>query len=312
MFASIGFYHFYEKLNLNKMHIAIHNWMRAEPIETTIDRISKLGYHALEIEGSPEKYNTKQVRKLLKKKGLSCWGSVTLMMGERNLIAKDPAQRAASVQYVKDVITMVKELEGQMVSVVPGTVGKIIPDGRPEEEWDWAVASLQECYEFAEKAGVKIGIEPINRFETYFINRGEQALALAEAVGPNCGVCLDIFHMNLEETNYYKTIKKAKKRLVGFHVADNNRFAPGMGTLNWSKLIKTLKKVGFDGALSVEFCAPLDRTPANPFPNSIDKNPKDLSPEQLKFLEDHGSSAMTEEFYTMLTRVSAETLLPLI
>jgi len=50
------------------MHIAIHNWMRAEPIETTITRISKFGYHALEIEGSPEKYNTKQVWKLLKKR----------------------------------------------------------------------------------------------------------------------------------------------------------------------------------------------------------------------------------------------------
>ncbi len=294
------------------MHLAIHNWMRAESIEETIARIAKLGYHALEIQGTPENYDTKHVRRLLKDHGLKCWGSVTLMMEERNLLAKDEAQRATSVQYVKDVITMVKELDGHMVSVVPSTVGKIIPDGRPEEEWNWAVESMKECYEFAEKAGVLIGIEPINRFETYFVNRGDQALALAEAVGPNCGVCLDIFHMNLEEANYYEAIRRAKDRLVGFHVADNNRFAPGMGTLDWPKIVDTLKEVGFDGALSVEFCAPLDRTPANPYPNSIDKNPTDLSPEQLKFLEDHGSSAMTEEFYTMLTKVSADTLLPLI
>ena len=294
------------------MHLAIHNWMRAESIEETVARIAKLGYHALEIQGTPENYDTKYVRRLLKDNGLKCWGSVTLMMEERNLLARDEAQRATSVQYVKDVITMVKELDGHMVSVVPGTVGKIIPDGRPEEEWAWAVESMKECYDFAEKAGVLIGIEPINRFETYFINRGDQALALAEAVGPNCGVCLDIFHMNLEEANYYDTIRRAKDRLVGFHVADNNRFAPGMGTLDWPKIVETLKEVGFDGALSVEFCAPLDRTPANPYPNSIDKNPKDLSPEQLKFLEDHGSSAMTEEFYTMLTKVSIDTLLPLI
>lgn len=294
------------------MQIAIHNWMRAEPLEKTMKRISSQGYHALEIEGAPEKYNTKVVRKLLKKYKLKCWGSVTLMMEQRNLVAKDPDQRAMSVQYVKDIITMVKELDGHMVSVVPATVGKIVPDGTPEEEWKWAVASMQECYEFAEKAGVLLGIEPINRFETYFINRGDQALALAKETGKNCGVCLDIFHMNLEEADPYKMIKRAKKRLVGFHVADNNRFAPGMGTLNWKKIVKTLKKVGFDGALSVEFCPPLDRTSANPYPGSIDENPEGLTPEQLKFLEDHGSSAFTEDFYSMLTQKSIDTLMPLI
>lgn len=294
------------------MQIAIHNWMRAEPIETTIARIASQGYHALEIEGSPEKYDTKEVRKLLKDHGLSCWGSVTLMLGERNLVAKDEAQRAASIQYVKDIITMVKELDGHMVSVVPGTVGKIVPDGRPEEEWFWAVESMKECYEFAEKSGILLGIEPINRFETYFINRGDQALALAEATGPNCGVCLDIFHMNLEENDYYDVIRRAKDRLVGFHVADNNRMAPGMGRLDWEKIISTLKEVGYDGALSVEFCPPLDRTPANPHPGSIDENPEGISPEQKKFLEDHGSSTFTEEFYSMLTQKSIDVLRPLI
>ncbi len=294
------------------MHIAIHNWMRAETIETTVARISKQGYHALEIQGTPENYDTKYVRKLLHDNNLKCWGSVTLMLGERNLLAKDESQRAASVQYVKDIITMVKELEGHMVSVVPGTVGKIVPDGRPDEEWQWAVESLKECYEHAEKSGVLIGIEPINRFETYFINRGDQALALAEAVGDNCGVCLDIFHMNLEENNYYETIRRAKGRLVGFHVADNNRFAPGMGTLDWPKIVATLKEVGFDGALSVEFCPPIDRTPANPYPGSIDENPIGLSEEQRKFLEDHGSSALTENFYSMLTQKSIDTIMPLI
>jgi sugar phosphate isomerase/epimerase len=286
--------------------------MRAEPIEKTVKRIADLGYHAIEIEGSPEKYDTKEVRQLLKGYNLKCWGSVTLMLEQRNLVAKDEAQRAASIQYVKDIITMVKELDGEMVSVVPGTVGKIIPDGTPEEEWKWAVESMKECYDFAEKSGVMLGIEPINRFETYFINRGDQALALAEAVGKNCGVCLDIFHMNIEEENYYEMIRRAKDRLVGFHVADNNRMAPGMGTLDWPKVVETLKEVGFDGALSVEFCAPLDRTPANPYPGNIDNDPEGLSPEQKKFLEDHGSSAVTEDFYTMLTKKSIDTLLPLI
>ena len=294
------------------MELSIHNWMRAETIEKTVARIAALGYEKIEIQGTPEAYDTKYVGQLLHDHGMSCWGSVTLMLEDRNLLAKDKKQRAKSVQYVKDVVRMVKELHGTMVSVVPATVGKIIPEGRPEEEWQWAVEGLQEIYADAESLGILLGIEPINRFETYFINRGDQALALAEAVGPNCGVCLDTFHMNMEEDDMLAAIRQAKGRLVGFHVADNNRMAPGMGHLDWKKIIATLREIGYDKVLSVEFCSPVDRTPANPYPNSIESNPTGLSPEQKKFLEDHGSSAVTEEFYTMLTRKSVETLRPLL
>ncbi len=294
------------------MELSIHNWMRAESIETTIRRISAMGYEKIEIQGTPEAYDTTYVGQLLKDHNMSCWGSVTLMLEDRNLLAKNKAQRAKSVQYVKDVVTMVKELDGKMVSVVPATVGKIIPDGRPEEEWEWAVEGMKEIYAYAERVGILIGIEPINRFETYFINRGDQALALAEAVGPNCGVCLDSFHMNIEEEDMFDAMLRAKGRLVGFHVADNNRMAPGMGRLDWQRIVETLKAIGYNEVLSVEFCPPLDRTPANPFPDSIEMNPEGLSPEAKKFLEDHGSSAVTEAFYAMLTRKSVETLRPLI
>ena len=294
------------------MKLAIHNWMRAETLETTLARISRLGYDYIEIQGSPEMYDTKEVKSLLNKYNIKCWGSVTLMLEQRNLLAKDSQQRAMSVQYVKDVVRMVAELDGRMVSVVPGTVGKIIPDGRPEQEWQWAVESMKEIYAYAQSVGIKLGIEPINRFETYFINRGEQALALAEATGPDCGVCLDVFHMNIEEENMYDTIRKVGTKLAGLHVADNNRMAPGMGHFDWKKIISTVQEIGYDHVLSVEFCAPLDRTPANPYPNSIDHHPHGLSAEQKKFLEDHGSSAVTEDFYSMLTETSYKTLKPLI
>lgn len=102
--------------------------MRPESLETTLKRISKLGYSYIEIQGEPTMYNIKEVQQLLKKYNIACWGSVTLMLGKRNLITRNLAERAASVSYVKDIITMVKELGGHMVSVVPGTVGKIVPD----------------------------------------------------------------------------------------------------------------------------------------------------------------------------------------
>jgi hypothetical protein len=103
-------------------------------------------------------------------------------------------------------------------------------------------------------------------------------LALAEAVGPECGVCLDAFHLNIEEADMLAAIRRAGKRLFDFHVADNNRLACGMGSLNWSAIIRTLKDIGYDGAVTVEFVAPVDRTPANPFPQRGGKEPGQHQP----------------------------------
>jgi len=294
------------------MHLSTHNWMRAEPLEVTLARISKLGIESIEISGEPKQYETKSARAALKKYNVRCWGGVTLTLGQRNLAAKDEAQRAASVAYVKSVVTMVKELDGQEITIVPATVGKIVPDGTPAEEWRWVTDGLREVYAHAQQAGVRMAIEPLNRFETYFVTRGDQALALAADVGPDCGVCLDMFHMNIEEVDLFATIRRVGKKLVDFHVAENNRLAPGMGAHNWPRVVATLREIGYQGALTLEVVAPVDRTPVSPWPNQVEKNPVDISPEQLKFIQDHGSSLLSEAFYTSLYVKSAETLLPLI
>ena len=294
------------------MHLSTHNWMRAEPLETTLRRIKKYGYESVEISGEPAQYNIADTRKLLKDTGIRCWGAVTLTLGERNLAAKDEGQRARSVDYVKSVLTMVSELDGEIITLVPATVGKVVPDGTEEEEWTWVVDATKECFAHAQKVGVRIAIEPLNRFETYLFNRAAQALALADAVSPDCGVCLDAFHLNIEEEDMYDAIRLVGDRLFDFHVADNNRFAAGLGQLDWPKIIGTLKEIGYDGAITNEFVAPVDRTPAAKYPEMVERNPVDIPPEQLKFIQDHGSSLLTEEFYDEQMRITAETLLPLI
>ena len=248
----------------------------------------------------------------MKEHGIRCWGAVTLMLGERNLAARNQGQRERSVQYVKDVLTMVSELDGEIITLVPATVGKVVPDGTEEEEWKWVVDATRECFTHARKVGVKIAVEPLNRFETYLFNRGAQALALADAVSPECGVCLDAYHIHMEEFNVHDAIRQVGKRLFDFHVADNNRFAAGLGQIDWPNIVATLREVGYDGALTNEFVAPVDRTPAAPYPDMVERHPVDISPEQLKFIQDHGSSVLTEKFYTDQMRITAETPLPLI
>ena len=78
---------------------------------------------------------------------------MTLTLGERNLAAKDEGQRARSVDYVKSVITMVSELDGEIVTLVPATVGKVVPDGTEEEEWEWVVDATKECFAHAQDEG---------------------------------------------------------------------------------------------------------------------------------------------------------------
>jgi sugar phosphate isomerase/epimerase len=292
----------------------MHNWMRSEPIETTIARLAKYGYKSIEISGEPTIYDSKHVRGLLDHYKLNCWGAVTLMIDRRNMQSSDEAKRAASVQYVKDVITFVHELDGQIVTLVPGTVGKIVPDSTPENEWKWLVEGTKEIYEHSEKLGIRVGVEPLNRFESYLITRAEQALALCDAVGPNLGVTLDAFHINIEESNLFDAIRLVGDKLVDFHVADNNRMPAGYGDYNWAQVVEVLNSINYQGALTAEFVAPVDRTPANKYPNALETNFEglDIDPEQLKFIIDHGSSVLTEEFYNWLVQVNSEHLLPLI
>ncbi|MEM9131881.1 MAG: sugar phosphate isomerase/epimerase family protein [Actinomycetota bacterium] len=294
------------------MHMSMHNWMRSEPLDTTLARLKRYGYGSIEIKGEPDQYDTAEVRRQLDHYGLDCWGAVTLTLGDRNLAAKDEAQRAATVQYMKDCITMVKELDGHEITIVPATVGKVEPDATPDEEWQWVVDGLKDIREHANDAGVVMAIEPLNRFETYFLCRADQAIALAQAVGPDVGVCLDAFHMNIEEDDFHGAIRRAAPLLRDFHIADNNRMACGMGALDWPAIVGTLQEVGYDGALTVEFVAPVDRTPANQFPNAVETNPVDISEEEMQFIIDHGSSLLSEEFYDMLVETCAKTILPLI
>ncbi len=292
------------------MFLSMHNWMRAEPIEVTIRRLAKYGYESIEIAGEPDKYNTKEVGALLHEHGIRCWGSVSLMFAGRDLIHADAAVRDSSVQYLKDCVTMVKELDGREMTIVPSQVGKVMAMDTPEQEWQWAVEGLREIYGHSEKEGIVIGIEPLNRFETNFLNRHDQAIMLAEAVGPNCGVCLDAFHINIEEANLWQAILNTGKagRLVALHVADNNRMACGQGDYDWTRLVKTLDEAGYKNALTVEFVAPIDRTPANPYKNALGTADAELTPEQLKFIQDHGSGVLTDEFYSWLVEISAKTL----
>ena len=92
------------------MKFAMHNWMRAEPIEDTIERLGRCGYDAIEISGEPAVWDTAEIKGLLDKHGVGCWGAVTLMTGGRDLVHEDAYVRRGSIDYVKDTMSQIAEL----------------------------------------------------------------------------------------------------------------------------------------------------------------------------------------------------------
>ncbi|KAJ5352605.1 xylose isomerase-like protein [Penicillium brevicompactum] len=281
------------------MHLAAHTWMRSEPLEATLARLQKLGYHSIELAGEPDQYPIEKTRQLLEDYGINCWGTVTVQSGKRNLIAADPQQRRDTIEYMKAVVELSAGLGGKIVTVVPGNVGTISSQSKPEDEWRWAVEGLREVAFFARAREIKVGLELLNRYETFFLNRVNQALALADEVGFDVGVTFDPFHLAIEEPDLVAAIRACGSRIIDFHVADNNRLPPGDGSFDWKAIIEAVRDTGYDGCLTVEFLPPIDRTPVG-----------DFGSKQLE--EDDGSTPglFTDKYYTELLRRSKEVLAP--
>ena len=210
---------------------------------------------------------------------------------------------------------MSADLGGAVCCVVPGAVGKIVPTATPEEEWRWAIEGLQEICAYAAERGIRIAVEPQNRFSTYFLNRVDQTLALCKEVGYDCGIAFDTFHASIEERNVSEALQRCGPALVDFHVSENNRLAPGDGHLDWPQIMTILREVGYQGGVAVECLPKVDRAPPPP-PKGIEKEKETLeagvSEDSLPPIEKHVSGHVSEEEFSRVFKKAADTLLPLL
>jgi sugar phosphate isomerase/epimerase len=241
------------------MHLAMHNWMRAEPLRSTLRRIVRHGYSSIEFTPESNGPRAEEVKRLLADIGVQCCG-VVAPPAEFSLVSQDPRQRSAAARTAVGYLSLAAQLGGTELTIVPAVIGQLESSASAADEWRWAIDGLTEICEHAHKLGVRVAVEPLNRFETYFINRADQALALADQVGPMCGVCLDTFHMNIEEHDPVAAILNAGNRLYGFHLADSNRLGCGMGHLDWPAIVSALRQIEYRGALTLECLPQPDRT----------------------------------------------------
>ena len=128
-----------------------------------------------------------------------------------------------------------------------------VPAAEYKRQWKTVVKNLKTLAAYAQKRGKKICLEPLNRFETDFINTCDQALKLVKAVGsPALKLHLDTFHMNIEEKCQGGAIRKAGKLLGHFHACGSDRGTPGNDHIRWECIAKALKDIGYEGDVVIE------------------------------------------------------------
>lgn len=174
--------------------------------------------------------------------------------GEEKLSFTDPDEsvRRAAIERVKSHVPLAARFNAV---IIIGLVRGIIKPGITHEQgMAWVCEALQECSTAAKPYGVRLALEPINRYETTLVNSVAQGMALIDQVGAdNFGLLLDTFHMNIEEPDILQSISTCGDRIFHFHVADSNRWYPGAGHLDFPGILSSLHSTGYGGFVSGEF-----------------------------------------------------------
>jgi D-psicose/D-tagatose/L-ribulose 3-epimerase len=171
-----------------------------------------------------------------------------------SLIDPSPEVRERAIQHLNDAIAFAAEAGGETIAgPLYSPVGFFTGTRRTPDEWSRAVEGWQRLGEVAGKQKITIGIEPLNRFETYFLNTAADAVRFcAEVARPEVGILFDTFHANIEEKDVAQAILTAAPHLVHFHACENDRGAPGSGHVDWPNVFATLRQIGYDRWVTIE------------------------------------------------------------
>lgn len=219
-----------------------------------IDHAKKLGFDLIEIPLMElEKIDPVAIRNRLESVGLGVCTS-TAISDSTDLTSSDPQVRRQGVNYLKGCVEATAAMGATSFSgVLYSAIGRRI-DGIPDDSyWQNAAEGLKEVAQFAASLNVRLGIEPINRYETFLVNTCDQARRLISLIGePNVGIHLDAYHMNIEEEEFYGPTLEAKGLLQHFHLSESHRGTPGTGTVDWDAIYRALAKQDYHGIVGLE------------------------------------------------------------
>jgi len=216
--------------------------------------IKEAGFDGIEFPlFDPNNFAASAVRRECERVGLECT-AVTVIPGGLHLGSSDAAVRAGAQEHVKACIQQTAEAGAKLLSgPLFSPVGYLTGVRRTADEWKFAVESWQALAPTAAAAGLEIGIEPLNRFESYFLNTTADGAKFCDEVGhPSIGLLIDTFHANIEEKTFGEALRTAGPRLKHLHTCENDRGTPGTGHVAWKEIFATLKAIGYDRWLTIE------------------------------------------------------------
>lgn len=220
-----------------------------------LEQIKNWGYDGVEL---PLDYMTDEsvllYRDELHRLGLDATGIISIAACDGDPISDDPTLREAALDYYCRCLDKAEILG---ITTVGGPLyqglGRFTGNGPSMVEIERCVVFFRKIAPYAQKKNITLAGEPINRFETFFVNTIAQGISIVDATGcPNVGLHVDTYHGNFEELDICAAWKTAGDRIRHVHISENTRGIPGTGCAVHSKLFEALKELHYDGWLTIE------------------------------------------------------------
>ena len=251
--------------------------------------IKEAGFDGVEIPLlRPKDLQAASIRKAVEANGLES-NCCTALVDGFSLISDSPDIRRRTRQHLQDVAKAAAEAGAKIVcGPLYSPVGYLPGRRRTSDEWKWAVEGFQSVGETLAAHQVTFAIEPLNRFETYFLNTAADAAQLAKEIDhPNIGILFDTFHANIEEKNIAAGYTTVGPYLKHVHTCENDRGIPGSGHVEWKEVFQALRSLNYDGWLTIESFgfAIGDLSAAASIWRDIERTPESIAFDGVRFLK---------------------------
>ncbi len=253
-----------------------------------LPRIKAAGFDGVELPiFNPADFQAAEIGQALEDNALECT-VCSVLDADSSMISEDAAARARCHSRLAGVIAKSAEVGAKILAgPLYSPVGYLPGRRRTADEWKWAVEGLQSLAPALNEYDITLAIEPLNRFETYFLNTAQDAVKLCDAIGePRIGILFDTFHANIEEKDVAQAYRTVAPRLKHVHTCENDRGTPGTGHVDWRGVFQALRDIHYDGWLTIEsFGFSLGGiSAAASIWRDIERTPEDIAFEGVKFL----------------------------
>jgi D-psicose/D-tagatose/L-ribulose 3-epimerase len=260
-----------------------------QTVEDLLPLIKEKGFDGIEVPlFRAADFPAARLRKAAEQNGLEC-NACTVLVDGLSLIADDAALRQKTIQHLKDLIKVAADTNVETIAgPIYSPVGFLPGRRRTQDEWKWAVEGHQALGGTLVAHNVTLAIEPLNRFETYFLNTAADAALLADQIDhPKVGILFDTFHANIEEKDIAAGFRTVGRHLKHVHTCENDLGIPGSGHVEWSSVFAALRDLKYDGWLTIEsFGFALgDLSAAAAIWRDIEKTPDSIAFEGIQFLK---------------------------